>query len=120
MSVFCKSCNKTKDSEDLGIKEDETQYKTCVRCRDKDKKQYKLATKKANAARRGLNYCEECDKAKPRDKFVMPNGELYDKCCRSCLIYDSDDEDDSSSNYSYQCVYESSIQPDCNNLMKMD
>ena len=120
MSVFCKSCNKTKDSEDFGIKNDETQYKTCVRCRDKDKKQYKLATKKANAARRGLNYCEECKKAKPRDKFVMSNGEFYDKCCRCCLIYGSDDEDDSSSNYSYQCVYESSIQPDCNNLMKMD
>ena len=36
----------------------------------------------------------------------MPNGEFYDKCCRSCLIYGSDDEDDSSSNYSYQCVYD--------------
>ena len=96
MSVFCKGCKKTKDSEDFGIKNDETQYKTCVRCRDKDKKQYKLATKKANAARRGLNYCEECKKAKPRDKFVMPNGEFYDKCCRSCLIY------------SFQCVYDAS------------
>ena len=31
---------------------------------------------------------------------VMPNGEFYDKCCRSCLIYGSDDEDDSSSTYS--------------------
>ena len=54
----------------------------------------------------GLNYCEDCEKAKPMDKFVMPNGEFYNKCCRSCLIYGSDDEDDSSSNYSYQCVYD--------------
>ena len=107
MSVFCKGCKKTKDSEDFGIKKDGSQYKTCVMCRDYDKKRNKHATKKDNAAR-GLNYCEECDKAKPRDKFVMPNGGFYDTCCRSCLIY------------SFQCVYESSIQPDCNNLMKMD
>ena len=54
----------------------------------------------------GLNYCEECEKNKPMDKFVMPNGEIYTKCCRSCLIYGSDDEDDSSSNHSHQCVYD--------------
>ena len=43
------------------------------------------------------------------DKFVMPNGKSYNKC-RRCLrheIYDSD-EDDSSSGYSYQCVYDAS------------
>ena len=39
-------------------------------------------------------------------KFVMPNGEFYKKCCRSCLIYGSDEEDDSSSGYSSQCVYD--------------
>ena len=37
----------------------------------------------------------------------MPNGKSYNKC-RRCLrteIYDSD-EDDSSSGYSHQCVYD--------------
>ena len=74
MSVFCKGCKKTKDNEDFGIKENGAQYKTCVVCRDDDRKRNKLATKKAEAALRGLQYCEECDKAKHRDKFVMSNG----------------------------------------------
>ena len=106
MSVYCKGCKKTEDNEDFGIKNNGTQYKTCVRCRDYDKKRNKLATTKDEAARRGLNYCEEYKKAKPMDKLVMPNGEFYNKCCRSCLTCGSDDEDDRSSSYSYQCVYD--------------
>ena len=78
-------------------------YKTCVKCKDYDKKRNKLQTKQAEAALRGLRYCNECEKAKPKDKFVMPNGNSYDQC-RSCLFYGSD-EDDRSSSYSYQCVH---------------
>ena len=108
MSAFCKSCKKTKDNDDFGITKNGSQYNTCVSCRDYDKTRNKLETKKAKAALRGLHYCEECEKAKPRDKFVLPNGEFYDKCCRCCLIYGSDEDDDSNSSYSYQCVYDPS------------
>ena len=100
MSVFCKDCKKTKDNEDFGINYNGSQYKTCVMCRDYDKKRNKLATKNDEAARRGLHYCNECEKAKPKDKFVMPNGNSYDQC-RSCLIYGSDEDDSSSSRSSY-------------------
>ena len=103
MSVFCKGCKKAKNNEYFGMNNNGSQYKTCVMCRGYDKKRDKLATKKAEAALRGLHYCDECEKAKPKDKFVMPNGNSYDQC-RSCLIYGSD-EDDSSSSYSYQCEY---------------
>ena len=104
MSVFCKDCKETKDNEDCGVNNNGSQYKACVKCRDYDKKRNQLATKKYEAALRGLKYCDECKKAKPRDKFVMPNGNSCDQC-RCCLIYGSDDEDDSSSGYSYQCEY---------------
>ena len=35
MSVYCKGCKGTKDNEDFGIKNNGTQYETCVRCRNK-------------------------------------------------------------------------------------
>ena len=89
-------------NKDFGYTRLEMRYKTCVKCRGYDKKRNKLQTKKAEAALRGLRYCNECEKAKPKDKFVMPTGNSYDQC-RCCLIYGSDDEDDSKSSYSDQC-----------------
>jgi len=35
MSVFCKGCRKTKVNEDFGLKDNGTQYKTCVKCRSR-------------------------------------------------------------------------------------
>ena len=35
MSVFCKGCRKTKDDEEFGLKANGTQYKTCIKCRNK-------------------------------------------------------------------------------------
>ena len=35
MSVLCKGCRKTKVNEDFGIKDNGTQYKTCIKCRSK-------------------------------------------------------------------------------------
>jgi len=38
MSVFCKGCKKTKDNEYFGMKNNGTQYKTCVNCRERKQK----------------------------------------------------------------------------------
>ena len=38
MSVFCKGCKKTKDNEYFGMKNNGTQYKTCVNCRERNQK----------------------------------------------------------------------------------
>ena len=38
MSVFCKGCKKNKDNEDFGTKNNGTQYKTCVKCRERKHK----------------------------------------------------------------------------------
>ena len=109
--IICSKCRSKciNDKEHInnvfGYTRLEMRYKTCVKCRDYDKKRNKLQTEKAEAALRGLKYCDECKKAKPRDKFVMPNGNSYDQC-RCCLIHGSDDEDDSKSSYSDQCVYD--------------
>ena len=35
MSVLCKGCRKTKVNEDFGLKDNGTQYKTCIQCRNK-------------------------------------------------------------------------------------
>ena len=35
MSVLCKGCRKTKINEDFGLKDNGTQYKTCITCRNK-------------------------------------------------------------------------------------
>ena len=35
MSVLCKGCRKTKVNEDSGLKDNGTQYKTCIKCRNK-------------------------------------------------------------------------------------
>ena len=35
MSVLCKGCRKTKVNEDFGLKDNGTQYKTCIKCRNK-------------------------------------------------------------------------------------
>ena len=35
MSVLCKGCRKTKVNEDFGLKDNGTQYKTCITCRNK-------------------------------------------------------------------------------------
>ena len=37
MSAFCKGCRKTKDNDEFGLKYDESQYKTCMKCRYKKK-----------------------------------------------------------------------------------
>ena len=37
MSIYCKGCKETKDNKDFGNKNNGTQYKTCVRCRNKNK-----------------------------------------------------------------------------------
>ena len=110
-TIKCSTCKKrflnNKEQVELhfGYNRLNERFKCCIRCRGYGKKQNKLERKKAEAALRGLLYCEECEKAKPKDKFVMPNGESYDRCCRTCLIYGSD-EDDSGSSYSDQCVYD--------------
>ena len=39
MSVFCKGCKKTKNNEDFGMKNNGSQYKTCVKCRERKQKQ---------------------------------------------------------------------------------
>ena len=85
-------------------------FKCCIRCRGYGKKRTERETKKAEDSNGELKYCNKCKTSKPVDKFVMPNGKSYNKC-RRCLrpeIYDSDEEDDSSSSYSYQCVYDAS------------
>ena len=82
-------------------------FKCCIRCRGYGKKRVEKEKNKANESDGELKYCNKCKTSKPMDKFVMPNGKSYNKC-RRCLghdIYDSD-EDDSSSGYSYQCVYD--------------
>jgi len=89
MSVLCSGCKKTKDNEDFGMKQNGSQYKTCVMCRDYGKKRTKLQNKQAEAALRGLQYCEECDKAQNRYEFIMPNGKSHNKC-RRCLRCDED------------------------------
>jgi len=107
MSAFCKGCKKTKNNEDFGMKNDGSQYKTCVTCRDYDKKRVEQEKNKAHESDGELKYCAKCKTTKPINKFVMPNGKSYNKC-RRCLrteIYDSD-EDDSSSGYSHQCEYD--------------
>ena len=38
MSVFCKGCKKIKDNEDFGIKNNGSQYKTCMKCRERKHK----------------------------------------------------------------------------------
>ena len=35
MSVGCKGCRKTKDTEEFGLKADGTQFKTYIKCRNK-------------------------------------------------------------------------------------
>ena len=35
MSVFCKGCRKTKVNKYVGLKDNGTQYKTCIQCRSK-------------------------------------------------------------------------------------
>ena len=35
MSVFCKGCKTNKDNEDVGMKNNGTQHKTCVKCRER-------------------------------------------------------------------------------------
>ena len=35
MSVFCKGYRKTRINEDFGLKDNRTQYKTCIHCRSK-------------------------------------------------------------------------------------
>ena len=83
-------------------------FKCCIRCRGYGKKRTERETKKAEDSNGELKYCNKCKTSKPMDKFVMPNGKSYNKC-RRCLrseIYDSDEEDDSSSGYSSQCVYD--------------
>ena len=72
----------------------EQRFKCCIRCRGYGKKQTENETKKAEKSNGELHYCNKCKKAKPIDKFVMPNGKSYNKC-RRCLrstIYDSDEE----------------------------
>ena len=79
-------------------------------CRDYDKKRVEQEQNKASESNGELkSYCAKCRTSKPMDKFVMPNGNSYNKC-RRCLryeIYDSD-EDDNSSSYNYQCEYNAS------------
>ena len=38
MSVFCKGCKKVKDNEDFGITNNGSQYKTCMKCRERKHK----------------------------------------------------------------------------------
>ena len=38
MSVFCKGCKKTKNNEDFGMNNNGSQYKTCVKCRERKQK----------------------------------------------------------------------------------
>ena len=54
MSVFCKGCKKTKDNEYFGMKNNGTQYKTCVNCRER--KQNKPEYKKGE-----IKCCDEED-----------------------------------------------------------
>ena len=113
--IKCSNCKKqfmnNKEQIDLyfGYNRLEQRFKCCVRCRGYGKKRTERETKKAEDSNGELKYCNKCKTSKPVDKFVMPNGKSYNKC-RRCLrpeIYDSD-EDDSSSSYSYQCVYDAS------------
>ena len=46
MSVFCKGCKKNKDNEDFGIKNNGTQYNTCVKCRERYHKKPEYKKKK--------------------------------------------------------------------------
>ena len=54
MSIYCKGCKTTKDNEDFGIKNNGTQYKTCVRCRDKNKQ---IEVKQKCKDKTFLDYC---------------------------------------------------------------
>ena len=48
MSAFCKGCKKTKDNEDSGINNNGSQYNTCVKCRDYDRKRVEKEKNKAS------------------------------------------------------------------------
>ena len=109
--IKCSTCKKrflnNKEQVELhfGYNRLNERFKCCIRCRDYSKKRTKLQNKQADAALRGLQYCEACEKAKDRYEFIMSNGKSHTRCCRTCLIYGSD-EDDSGSSYSDQCVYD--------------
>ena len=66
--IICSKCRSKciNDKEHInnvfGYTRLEMRYKTCVKCRDYDKKRNKLQTQKAEAALRGLKYCDECKK----------------------------------------------------------
>ena len=113
--IKCSTCKKTflnnkeQVESHFGYNRLNERFKCCIRCRGYGKKRAEREKNKASESNGELKYCHKCHTAKPMDKFVMPNGKSYNKC-RRCLrddIYDSDD-DDSSSSYSDQCVYDPS------------
>ena len=64
MSVLCKGCRKTKVNEDFGIKDNGTQYKTCITCRNKKIKKIELKEEEI---------IECCDAELIRDTFRKLN-----------------------------------------------
>ena len=139
MSVFCKSCNKTKDSEDFGIKNDETQYKTCVRCRARNKINCNTYSEKhpersnkyyeAHKEKAKEHYEAHKDYLKEQHKQYRENNadrlKEYDRArnqikvnCPNCNC-EIVKRKLNSHLQTQKC--KSSTQPDdCNNLMKMD
>ena len=77
MYVCCKGCKKTKDNEDVGIKNNGTQYKTCVNCRDKNKKDN---DNKQQSIDTNVNrLCTRCCQVKPNTEFGEYEMHVYDK-----------------------------------------
>ena len=67
MSVFCKGCRKTKVNEGFGLKDNGTQYKTCIQCRNKK-------IKKIEEKEETIIEC--CDVELIRDTFRQLNCEI--------------------------------------------
>ena len=64
MSVLCKGCRKTKVNEDFGLKDNGTQYKTCLTCRNKKIKKIEVKEEEI---------IECCDAELIRDTFRKLN-----------------------------------------------
>ena len=65
-SVFCKGCRKTKFNENFGIKDNGTQYKTCIQCR----------SKKIKKIEKEEEIIKCCDAELKRDTFRSLNCEI--------------------------------------------
>ena len=60
------------------------QFKTCVKCRDKNKQRFEQLKKEADESNGALKHCNRCYKNKSPNAFVCLNGKSYN-ACYDCL-----------------------------------